>query len=85
VPTLVYALCAITALLCAGLLLRAYRQTRVRLLFWSCLGFIGLGLSNVLMFTDFVIVPDTDLSLVRAVMTCVSLSVLLFGLLWDGS
>jgi hypothetical protein len=85
VATLVYALCAVTALLCAGLLLRAYRQTRVRLLFWSSIGFSGLGLANVLMFTDFVIVPDADLSLLRSVVTCVSVGVLLFGLLWDGS
>jgi hypothetical protein len=83
--TLVYALCAATALTCAALLMRAYRRTRVSLLFWSCVGFVGLGLGNVLMFTDFVLVPDVDLSPVRAVVTCVSVSALLFGLLWDNT
>ena len=82
--TLVYALCALTSLLCAALLLRAYFRSRVRLLFWSGIGFTGLAVSNALMFTDFVIVPDVDLSTTRASITFVAVSVLLFGLLWEG-
>jgi uncharacterized protein DUF5985 len=81
---LVYALCALTSLLCAVLLLRAYVQSRVRLLFWSGVGFTGLAISNALMFTDFVIVPDADLSVIRASISCVAVGVLLFGLLWEG-
>ena len=82
--TLVYALCALTSLLCAALLLRAYARSRVRLLFWSGIGFSGLTISNALMFADFVIVPDNDLSLIRATSTFVAVSLLLFGLLWEG-
>jgi hypothetical protein len=83
VGTLVYALCALTSLLCAALLGRAYVRSRVRLLFWSAAGFTGLAISNALMFTDFVIVPDTDLSLIRATITFAAITVLLIGLLWE--
>ena len=81
--TLVYALCALTSAICAVLLLRAYVRHRVRLLFWSGLAFSGFAVSNALMFTDFVILPDRDLGPIRAVVTCVSATVLLVGLLWE--
>lgn len=81
--TLVYALCAVTSLTCAVLLLRAYARSRVRLLFWSGVGFSGLSLSNALMFLDFVVVPTVDLSPARAVTTFLAVSILLFGLLWE--
>jgi hypothetical protein len=84
VATLVYALCALTSLICAVLLMRAHLRSGVRLLFWSAVGFAGLAISNALMFTDFVIVPDTDLSTVRATLTFVAVTVLLLGLLWEG-
>jgi hypothetical protein len=83
VAVLVYGLCAATSVLCAGLLLRAYAISRVRLLFWSALAFTGLAVSNALLFTDFVILPERDLSATRAVVTCFSVSVLLFGVLWE--
>ena len=35
----VYVLCLLTSLACAVLLLRSYRQTRIRLLLWSGLCF----------------------------------------------
>jgi len=35
------------------------------------------------MFTDFVILPDRDLGLLRAVVTCASFTALLAGLLWE--
>jgi hypothetical protein len=84
VGTLVYALCALTSLLCAVLLLRAYVHARVRLLFWSAVGFTGLAITNALVFADFVIVPDFDLSLIRAATACAAITVLLLGLLWEG-
>ena len=82
--TLVYALCALTSLLCAVLLLSAYLRSQVRLLFWSGVGFTGLAISNALMFTDFVVVPEIDLGPVRAAVTCASIALLLFGLIWEG-
>ena len=49
---IVYGLCVVTSALCAVLLLRGYAQSRVPLLLWSVLCFIGLTLNNVLLFVD---------------------------------
>ena len=54
----VYVLCALTSILCAALLFRAYRGNRSRLLLWSTLCFVGLALNNVFLFVDIVVVPD---------------------------
>ena len=51
----VYALCALTSLACAALLLRGYVRSRVRLLLWSGLCFAFLFLNNVLLFVDKVV------------------------------
>ncbi|MEO6002075.1 MAG: DUF5985 family protein [Opitutus sp.] len=80
----VYALCGLTCWTCAGLLLRAYRQTRSRLLLWSGIGFSAFGLSNILLFLDLVMFPDVDLSLARTVMTIIGVVLLLRGLIWEG-
>lgn len=82
-PELVYVLCALTSVLCAGLLLRSYRANRSRLLLWSTLCFIGLALNNILLFVDLVIVPDLDMSLVRAGASLVALVLLTIGLIWE--
>jgi hypothetical protein len=81
---LIYGLCALTALLCAVQLLSAYRRSRYRLLFWSGLCFVGLTLNNVLLVFDKVIFPTTvDMSVPRAAVALGSLTLLLFGLIWD--
>jgi hypothetical protein len=46
---LVYVLCALTSLACAVLLLRGWRRTRARLLFWSGICFVGFFLNNALL------------------------------------
>ncbi|MES1164886.1 MAG: DUF5985 family protein [Verrucomicrobiota bacterium] len=79
----VYLLCALTSIVCATLLIRAYRANRARLLFWSSLCFIGLALNNVLLFVDLVLVPQVDLRTVRDVTALAALAVMLFGLIWD--
>ncbi len=79
----VYLLCALTSILCATLLIRAHRANRARLLFWSSLCFIGLALNNVLLFVDLVVVPEVDLAIVRDLTALASLSIMLFGLVWD--
>ncbi len=61
-PGGVYILCAVTRLACAVLLLRGYRQSGVRLLFWSSICFFGLALDNVVLYFDVVVVPTVDLS-----------------------
>lgn len=79
----IYLLCDLTALLCAWLLLRAYRRSQYRLLLWGGVCFIGLTLSNVLLLIDKLIVPFIDLYSGRLVLTLLSLMVLLYGLVWD--
>lgn len=79
----VYALCTVTSAACAVLLIRAYRRTRIRLLFWSAFCFVALAANNVLVFVDLILVPDTDLSAIRGLVALAGLGVLLFALLWE--
>jgi hypothetical protein len=82
--SVVYALCALTSVLCAGLLWRAYRASRARLLLWSSVSFVGLAFNNLLLFIDLVVFPTAvDLSLYRSLMAATSVMVLLLGLIWD--
>ena len=60
--TMIYGLCAVTALLCAGLLLSAYGRTRYRLLLWSSLCFVGLTATNMLLVLDKIVWTAVDLS-----------------------
>jgi hypothetical protein len=80
----VYALCAATSIACALLLWRRYARTRVRLLLWTCLCFVGLALNNVLLIVDLHVVPETDLSVVRQIPALLGVAVLLGGMIWDG-
>jgi hypothetical protein len=79
----VFALCALTSLACAALLLRSYRRTRARLLLWSSICFVGLALNNILLFLDLIVMPNVDLSLPRAVLALGSVLFINFGLIWD--
>jgi hypothetical protein len=80
----IYGLCALVALLCAYLLLRAWSRSRYRLLFWSGLCFAGLTVNNVLLITDKIFLPtQVDLSLLRILVSLASIVVLLFGLIWE--
>ena len=80
---LIYSLSALTALLCAWLLLKAYRHSRYKLLLWSGLCFAGLTLNNTLLIVDKFLVPYVDLSTWRLVLALVSTMVFLYGLIWD--
>jgi hypothetical protein len=81
---IIYGLCALTALLCAVLLLLAYRRSGYRLLMWSGLCFVGLTINNILLVIDKLVTPpDVSLASMRSVVAMVSLSLLLFGLIWD--
>ena len=80
---LIYTLCALTCLLTAVLLLRSYQKTRVHLLLWSGLCFVGLTVSNVLLVLDRIVYPDMDLSLPRLASAFVGMMLLLYGLVWE--
>lgn len=80
----IYTLCALTALLCAVLLLRGFQKTRGRLLLWSGLCFVGLTVSNVFLVLDRIVFAGVDLSTPRLAAALVGLLLLLFGLIWEG-
>jgi len=79
----VYIVGAVTALACAALLLRGYARAKQRLLLWSGLCFVGLAISNVLVFLDLVILPQVNLYKLRLATVMVALAVLLYGLIWE--
>jgi len=81
----IYSLCALVALACAWLLLRAYSRQRYRLLLWSAICFAGLTLNNVLLVVDKIFLPDIDLTVLRLLVALASLAVLIYGLIWDAS
>lgn len=78
-----YLLCALTAALCAWLLLRAHLRARQRLLFWGGLCFVGLTLNNLLLVLDKLVFPDIDLQFWRSASSLVALLPLLYGLIWE--
>jgi hypothetical protein len=77
----IYVLCGLTSVACALLLLRAYARTRVPLLLWSALCFVGLTGNNALLFADLVLWPANDLSFARGVVALTALGVLVYGLI----
>ena len=80
---LVYTLCAITALLCAALLWRAWLGSRARVLFWSSLCFSGLVVGNAILVLDKLVFPvEIDLLPLRLWVTLCSLLALLLGLVY---
>lgn len=80
----VYGLCVITSALCAILLLRGYARSRVPLLLWSGLCFVGLALNNLLLFVDVQIAPAMiDLSIWRTVPALIGVLLLLYGMIWE--
>ena len=80
---LIYSLCALTSLAAFVLLLRSWRATRFRLLFWSALCFAGLTVNNVLLVADKVFLPLIDLTTWRLATALISVLLLLFGLIWE--
>jgi hypothetical protein len=65
-------------------LLRGYRESRTRLLFWSSLCFAGLAVNDVLLFVDLAVMPTSiDLSVLRGVVALVALALLMIGLVWE--
>jgi hypothetical protein len=79
----IYGLCALAALLCAVLLLQAYRRSRYRLLLWSGLCFLGLTLNNLVLVFDKLVFVEIDLFTWRLVTALVAMAVLLYGIIWD--
>ena len=81
----IYILCALTSVVCAVLLVRGYRRSRVRLLFWSAWCFAGLALNNILLIVDLRMLPQVDLEIWRAVPAVAGVSLLVYGLVWESA
>lgn len=82
-PEIVYILCALTSVLCAGLLIRSYRGNRSRLLLWSTLCFFGLAINNIFVVVDLVLVPDIDFRLFRSIAAVTGMATMVIGLIWE--
>ncbi|HLK85324.1 MAG TPA: DUF5985 family protein [Candidatus Binataceae bacterium] len=81
--SVVYLLCAVASLFCTLLLFSTYAKDRTPLLLWSTLCFVGLTINNLLLFTDLTILTQIDLRLPRAICALASVSVLLYGFIWE--
>ena len=81
---IVYTLGTLTCLLCAALLLRGYARGRKKLLLWSGLCFVGLTLSNAILFVDLVVLgTDVDLYRLRLMTAAIAMLVLVYGLVFE--
>ena len=81
----VYILGALVSLICGVLLLRGYTRGRKQLLLWSGLCFLGLAVSNTLVFLDLVIFTNVDLYFVRLGTTAVAMALMLYGRIWESN
>lgn len=81
----IYILCALTSIACAVLLVRGYRRSRVRLLFWSAWCFAGLALNNILLILDVRVLTHVDLEIGRAIPAVIGVSLLVYGLVWESA
>jgi hypothetical protein len=81
--TAIYILCALTSATCAAMLLRGYSRSRVRLLFWSGLCFVGLALNNVLLIVDVSVLTHVDLEMWRTLPALAGVALLIYGLVWE--
>lgn len=80
---MIYLACVAASLLCACLLLRAYRRGRARLLIWSSACFSLLALNNLFLAVDILLLPDNDLTLLRILTALLAVTVLLVGFIWE--
>jgi hypothetical protein len=79
----VYVIGILVTGLCAALLLNAYARVRQKLLLWSGLCFVGLTISNVLLFVDLAVWTDVNLYTWRLSTAAISMALLLYGLVWE--
>jgi hypothetical protein len=80
----VYIFGALISLACGILLIKGYLRVKRNLLFWSGLCFMGLAVSNLLIFVDLVVFPNVDLYFWRLITAAVAMLLLLYGLIWEG-
>ena len=69
----------LTSLACTVLLFRSYISSRVGILLWTALCFVGLTVNCFVLFLDVVVLPDADLRVVRLVSSLGGMLFLIFG------
>ena len=83
-PTVVYGLCLLASLLCAGLLTRAWMKARTRLLLWTAVAFGFLALNNLLLVVDLVLLPtQIHLWWPRQLALMAAIGVLVYAFIWE--
>ena len=82
-PALIYGLCLAASAGCGGLLARAYLKTKTRLLLWTAISFCFFALNNLVLVLDMLVLPDTDLWLLRQLTAGAGVTVLLLGFVWE--
>ncbi len=79
----IYLLCLLTSGACAYLLLRGFRKSGERLLFWSGLCFGFLAANSFAVILDILVFPELDLQMVRHAASLAAVGTLLVGLVWE--
>ena len=79
---IIYLLCVATSLLCAYLLVLAYRANRTEVLIWSALCFVLLAVNNLVIAIDILLLPTIDLTIVQLTTSLAAAAVLLYGFIW---
>lgn len=78
----VYLLCALTSILCAVMLLKAFRKSKARLLFWTCIGFAGIAINNILLVVDMIVFPEiTTILDWRTLPAVICMTIMIYGLI----
>ena len=80
---IIYLLCVVTSLLCAYLLVRAYRRGKTRLLVWCALCFILLAGNNLVLAADVLLLPDIDLGGLQLITSLSAVFALLYAFIWE--
>jgi hypothetical protein len=79
---IIYLLCVAASLLCAYLLVLAYRANRTEVLIWSALCFVLLAVNNLVIAIDILLLPTIDLTIVQLTTSLAAAAVLLYGFIW---
>lgn len=83
-PAVVYGLCLLASLSCAGLLFRAWAAARTRLLLWTAVAFGFMALNNLLLVVDLVLLPtQVELWWYRQAALAGAIGVLIYAFIWE--
>jgi hypothetical protein len=74
----------LASMICAGLLARAWRASRSRLLLWTAVSFGFLALNNLLLVADLVVfITQVNLLPYRQASAGLAVATLLYGFIWE--